>query len=136
MLRGWRDYIDGSAHANKYAAAAGQHVLAAVELVGDRRTLDVRARAGMPKRLAVARIQRQEVTQSVAGESEPGIGGQHSRARAFWPKFMAPADFAGLIVDGLNHTFAPNAVIRTRPPVDAIGWLGEVDASSWDGRRR
>jgi len=53
--------------------------------------------------------------------------GQHSRAGAFGPKFMAPADFAGLIVDGLKHTFAPNAVIRTRPPVDAISWFGKVD---------
>src|SRR5258708_32339462 len=41
---------------------------------------------------------------------------------------MAPTNLAGLVIDGLDHTFAPNAVIRTGPPVDAIGWLGEIDA--------
>src|ERR1700693_5201485 len=41
---------------------------------------------------------------------------------------MAPTNLAGLIVDGLDHTLAPNAVIRSRPSVDAIGWLREVDA--------
>src|ERR1700723_1359137 len=40
---------------------------------------------------------------------------------------MAPADFAGLIIDGFKHTFAPNAVIRARPPVDSISWFGKVD---------
>src|ERR1017187_3031959 len=41
---------------------------------------------------------------------------------------MAPADLAGLIVDGLDHGLAPNAVIRARPPVKTIGRLGKVDA--------
>src|SRR6202046_3417008 len=41
---------------------------------------------------------------------------------------MAPTNLAGLVVDGLDHTPAPNAVIRSSPSVDAIGWLREVDA--------
>src|SRR5580704_10414157 len=41
---------------------------------------------------------------------------------------MAPTNLAGLVVNGLDHTLAPNAVIRSSPSVDAIGWLREVDA--------
>src|SRR6202041_3099590 len=52
---------------------------------------------------------------------------QHSRARSLWSKLMAPTNLAGLVVDGLDHTLAPNAVIRSSPSVDAIGWLREVD---------
>ena len=33
-----------------------------------------------------------------------------------------------MIIDGLNHPLAPNSVIRTRPPVDSVGWLRKVDA--------
>src|SRR5580700_7112535 len=41
---------------------------------------------------------------------------------------MAPTDLAGLVVDGFDHALAPNAVIRARPPVKSIGWLGKIDA--------
>src|ERR1700732_1172915 len=41
---------------------------------------------------------------------------------------MAPTNLAGLIVNGLDHSLAPNAIIRTRPSVDSIGGLGEGNA--------
>src|ERR1700676_2498819 len=41
---------------------------------------------------------------------------------------MAPAELAGLVVDGLEDSLSPDAVIRARPSVDAIGWLGKVNA--------
>src|SRR5258708_8139904 len=41
---------------------------------------------------------------------------------------MRPTDLAGLVVDGFDHALAPNAIIRARPPVKSIGWLGKVDA--------
>ena len=67
---------DGSLRLRKcpceqYAAAAGQQVLATVELVRDRRTHDARARARVPKRFAVARVQRQEIAHRIAGEGKP-----------------------------------------------------------------
>src|SRR5208282_2495943 len=46
---------------------------------------------------------------------------------------MAPTDFAGLVIDGLDHTRAPNAVIRARPSVRSIGRLGKVDAPAGMG---
>src|SRR6266852_2576478 len=41
---------------------------------------------------------------------------------------MAPTNLAGLVVDGLDHTFAPDAVVRARPAVDSIRRLGKVNA--------
>src|SRR6266436_719567 len=41
---------------------------------------------------------------------------------------MAPADLAGLVIDGLEHARAPNIVICARPSVGSIGRLGKVDA--------
>ena len=55
----------------QHPTAAGQHVLPTVEFVRDGRTRDARARTRVPKRFSVARIERQEVAQSVAGKGEP-----------------------------------------------------------------
>src|SRR5712692_5927355 len=41
---------------------------------------------------------------------------------------MAPTNLAGLVIDGLDHTLAPNAVIRARPSVDSIGRFCKVNA--------
>src|SRR6202021_4281390 len=69
----------------------------------------------------------QEVAVTVAGEGEPRIGGQHSRA-GFRPEFMAPTNLASLVIDRFDNTFPPNAIVRTCPSVDSIGWLGKIDA--------
>src|SRR5450631_3906147 len=46
---------------------------------------------------------------------------------------MAPTDLAGLVVDGFDHTLAPNVIIRTRPSVDSICRLGEIGAPTGMG---
>src|SRR2546421_2444483 len=46
---------------------------------------------------------------------------------------MAPADLASLIVDGLDHALAPNAIVCARPSVDPIGGLGKVNAPAGMG---
>src|SRR5579863_384238 len=81
----------------------------------------------MPQRFTIARIQRQEVSLSVTGKSESRIRCQHSSTGLSGPNFMAPSDFAGLVVDGFDDPLAPNVIIRACPPVEAIRWLGEVD---------
>src|SRR5271156_943807 len=79
-----------------YGAAAGQKILAAVELVTDWGTDDVRSRARVPKSFAVTGIEYQEVAHGVAGESESGVGGEHAGSGTFGSELVAPADFAGL----------------------------------------
>ena len=44
------------------------------------------------------------------------------------PTFVTPADLAGLVIDGLDYTFAPQAVIGAGPSIGAVGRLGEIDA--------
>src|ERR1022692_3293431 len=46
---------------------------------------------------------------------------------------MAPTDFSGLVGDGFDQTLAPNVVIRTRPSVDSICRLGEIEAPTGMG---
>src|SRR6202047_1656892 len=46
---------------------------------------------------------------------------------------MAPADFAGLVIDRLDHTVTPDVIVRARPPVNPIRWLGKIDAPAWMG---
>src|SRR5580698_6625737 len=41
---------------------------------------------------------------------------------------MTPTNLASLVIDSLDHTLAPNPVIRTCPSVDAICRLGKVDS--------
>src|SRR5215469_5678691 len=40
---------------------------------------------------------------------------------------MAPAYGARLVVDRLEHSFAPHVVVRTRPAINSVGWFREVD---------
>src|ERR1700722_4901061 len=82
----------------------------------------------MPKRLAVARIESQKVSLRVACESQPRVCRQHSRARPLGANFMAPANLACLVVNGLNHALAPPTVIRARPAVESIRRLGKIKA--------
>src|SRR5271169_1574968 len=46
---------------------------------------------------------------------------------------MAPTDLAGLVVNGLDYTRAPNLVVRAGPTVDSIGRLSEVKAPTGMG---
>src|SRR4029078_619817 len=41
---------------------------------------------------------------------------------------VAPANLSGLILDCAKHAFAPDAVVRARPPVRTMLGLGEIDA--------
>ena len=43
-------------------------------------------------------------------------------------EFVGPADLAGLVVDGFEDAFAPDAVVGAGPAEGAVGGLGEVDA--------
>src|SRR5579863_8507682 len=40
---------------------------------------------------------------------------------------MAPANLTGLIIDGFDHAFSPNSVIRTRPAVSAVSGLRKIN---------
>src|ERR1700730_17348194 len=82
----------------------------------------------MPQRFTVARIERQKISHGVAGKSQTGIRGQYSRAGSVGTKFMAPTDFASLVVNRFQHALAPNPVIGTRPTVHSIRRLGKIDA--------
>src|SRR5271166_231309 len=41
---------------------------------------------------------------------------------------MAPSNLAGLVVNCLDYTLAPNVIVRAGPAVDSVRGLGEVDA--------
>src|ERR1051326_7350737 len=41
---------------------------------------------------------------------------------------MVPPDVPGLVIDSLDHSRAPNVVIRPSPAIDPIGWLGKINA--------
>src|SRR5206468_4300896 len=42
-------------------------------------------------------------------------------------ELMRPTDLAGLIIDGFQYAFTPDAVIRPCPSESSVGWLGEVN---------
>src|SRR5438045_2698387 len=105
----------------QYASAAGENVLPAVEFIGDRRALHVLALPGMPERLAVAGAQRKHAALAVAGEDQAGIGGEYARACAVRAQLMSPFDLAGLVVDGFQDAFSPDAVVGAGPSESAIG---------------
>src|SRR6185369_10158854 len=46
---------------------------------------------------------------------------------------MAPSNLARLIVNRLNHAFAPHVVIGSGPSVLAVCRLGEIDTPAWVG---
>src|SRR5580698_2182546 len=81
----------------------------------------------MPKGLAVGRIQRQEIAVAVAGKRKSRIGRKHS-GPTFGANVVTPANFAGLIVDGIDHALAPNAIVGASPAINSIGRLGKIDA--------
>ncbi len=82
----------------------------------------------MPKRLSGCLYPAQESFRGVPGKGNSGIRGQDACARTSRPKFMRPANFAGLVVDCFQHAFAPEPVVGTRPPVGAIRRLVEINA--------
>jgi hypothetical protein len=54
----------------QHAAAAGHNILPVIEFVGDRRTRDLAAGAGVPESFAIAGIERKNVAVGVAGERD------------------------------------------------------------------
>src|SRR6185503_15666189 len=94
--------------------------------VGDRRIADTAGR-GVPERGAIARAHRHCAAGRVAGEDQPGLGGQDAGA-ALAADRMVPADLAGLVVDRPHEPLAADAVVGARPAVGAVLGLEEVDA--------
>src|SRR5271155_5482143 len=41
---------------------------------------------------------------------------------------MAPANLSRLVIDGLDHAFAPEAIVGACPSIVTVGRLGEIDA--------
>src|SRR5579863_6407474 len=80
----------------------------------------------MPQSLAIAGVERKHIAGTVAGDSEPGVGGHDARTGAS-SEFVDPIDFAGLVIDGFDLALAPYVVVRARPAIAAIGGLGEID---------
>src|SRR5580658_5290110 len=117
----------GKGPCKKHPAAAGDDVLAAVQFVADGRTLHRRPDACMPKGLAAAGLKREDIPVAVAGDCEPGGRGHHAGARPTLAHFMAPTDFAGLVIDGVDDAFAPQPVVGAGPSVRAVGGLGEIE---------
>ena len=110
------------------AAATGEHVLPAIKLIGDGRGLHGRAGSRMPQSLAIGSVERENIAARVTGKGEPAIGGHHAGARAALANVVAPANFAGLVVDGFDYALAPHAIVGARPAIGAVGGLGKVDA--------
>ena len=44
------------------------------------------------------------------------------------PQFMAPAYFAGLVIESLKHALSPDAVVGSGPSEGAVIGLCKVDA--------
>src|SRR5579875_3586486 len=76
-------------------------------------------------------VSRARKLQSVTREGKPGIRGQNSCARTARPELMAPPYLAGLIINGFEYTFAPDAIICTCPAEGAVVRFGEIDAVTW-----
>jgi len=91
-----------------HATTAGQNNLMTVQFIGDGRTLAVRPGSRVPQRFTIARIERQKISHRVAGKRKTRVGSQYPCAGAFGTKFMAPTDFASLVVDRFQHALAPN----------------------------
>jgi hypothetical protein len=122
-------FHSGSAQANRIPPPAGDDILAAVEFVAYRRACDLPTGSGVPERLSVAGIQSDEISVTVAGEGQSGVGGQHARA-GFFAEVVAPAKLARLVIDSLNHTSAPHAVVGAGPAIESVGGLGEIEAKA------
>ena len=98
----------------QHPATAGQNVLPVIQLIGDRRTRDLAAGAGVPESFAIAAIERKNIAAGVAGERDAGIRSQHAGGCTI-PNIVAPANFSCLVVDGLDDAFAPESVVRASP---------------------
>src|SRR5919112_846412 len=91
------------------APARHDHVLLAVELVGDRTVADATDR-GVPQRGAIARAEREDTVRGIAGKSQAGLGRQHSGA-AFAADLVLPTHRARLIVESAEHSLGVDAVV-------------------------
>src|SRR6266481_1224580 len=109
-----------------HAAISGHHILAFVQFVSNRRSLHADAGAGVPQSLAVTGIESENIAGIVASESQARVGAEDARA-GLASHFVAPSDFAGLIVNGFDDPFAPDCIVRAGPTVSAVGGFGEVD---------
>ena len=126
----------GSAHENITPPALVTTYWRPSSSIGYRRALHTRALACVPQRLALCGAERHHIAQRVAGEDQAGFGGQDARSGAVRAKFMAPADLAGLIVDRLQHRFAPHPVIGARPSESRRRPAWRSRSRSWGARRR
>jgi len=125
MLQGRmrRRRVLGQRPGKKNSATGSQQVLAAVQFVGNRRTFHGIAQAGMPEGFPIAGVESQDVAHGVAGKRQSRIGGENSGARAAGPDFVGPADFARLVVNGFDDSFAPQPIVSAGPAIGSIGWL-------------
>jgi hypothetical protein len=97
-----------------------------IQLIGDRRTRDLAAGAGVPESLSIAAIERKNIATGVAGERDAGVRSQHAGGCTI-PNIVAPANFSCLVVDGLDDAFAPESVVRSSPALGAVGGLGKIE---------
>ena len=96
----------GHSPGKHYAAAPGDEILTPIQLKSDWRSLHWRACSRVPQGLAVDSVQRQDVSCRISCEGKSRVGCQYTCARSALTYFMAPADFARLIVDGFDDTLA------------------------------
>jgi len=54
----------------EHSAAAGDNVLPVIQFIGDRRTHDLTAGAGVPESLAIAAIEGKSIAAGVPGERD------------------------------------------------------------------
>src|SRR5215472_5425108 len=82
----------------------------------------------MPQRFAIACIECESIAMSIAGEGKTGVSGEHTCSRATRTKLMTPAYFPSLVVDGFEHSLAPQSIVSSGPAIVAIFRLREIDA--------
>src|SRR3954471_809337 len=81
----------------------------------------------MPQCFPVRCVERQNTSGRVSCKGQAGVGGQNACAGTAAAKLMRPTDLAGLIIDGFQYAFTPDAVVRPCPSESSVGWLGEVN---------
>src|SRR5579883_1375452 len=90
-----------------------QHVLAAVELVSDRRTFRRAASVGVPQRCAGCVVERENIAVIIGCEYQAAGGAQDTGPILTRTEIVLPANLAGLVFNGLQRRIGPDEQIAS-----------------------
>src|SRR5215831_10100645 len=90
-------------------------ILCAVQFVGDRAIADGSAEVRMPQRFTASSIHSHEIACRISRKNQIAGCTQDAVMAAGSLPFVAPANFAGFVIDRLHHSFRKSASIVSAP---------------------